>query len=69
MSEFFFVLVYVFLLHHGLEYGVVVPESFNTQADCEEAFGNLYGLSPREVTQVTEGELEISGACLHVRRQ
>ena len=69
MSEFFYVLVYVFLIHHGLDYGVVVNESFSTLEDCNEAYDNLYGLSPSEVTKVTRGEVEISGACLWVPRQ
>jgi len=69
MSEFFYVLVFVLQIHHGLDFGVVVPEPFATQAACEEAYSNLYGLSPREVTQIVEGGLEVSGACLRVKRQ
>ena len=69
MSEFFFVLVYVFMIHNGLDSGAVVPEPFKTQADCEEAYGNLYGLAPGDVAQIQRGEMEGSGACLRVKRQ
>ena len=69
MSEFFYVLCYIFMIHNGLDSGAVVPEPFATQELCEEAYGNLYGLAPGDVTQILRGEMQVSGACLRVKRQ
>lgn len=68
MSEFFYVLIYVMQLHHGLDYGVVVNEPFATLEDCTEAFEVMRGLAPGEAGRIARGELEVAGACLQIKR-
>ena len=68
MSEFFYVLIYVMQLHHGLDYGVVVPEPFATLDDCRSAYQMMYGLAPGEAGRIQSGELQVSGACLEITR-
>ena len=69
MSEFFYVLVYVFFIHHGLDSGAVVPEPFATEPLCIEAAQTLYGLAPGDVTQIQRGEMQVVVACMKVKRQ
>ena len=69
MSEFIYVLVYLFLVHNGLEQGVVNPEGFTTNEACETAYANLEGLSPHDIARIDSGEVVLSAACLKVARQ
>jgi hypothetical protein len=69
MSEFFYVLVYVFMIYHGLDSGAVVPEPFATQELCQEAAQTLYGLAPGDITQIQRGEMQVVVACMKVKRQ